>query len=933
MKETILRILGFDMDQIPPGADWTFTWTFQDVLQSWRVFAFIALVAILVYLIFFVYRRENSAAPSKARTFLGVVRALVIIVLALIILGPAIRIEEKKKRQDVVLVLLDESLSMLAEDRYLSDEAVVNVALLTGKDPDQVRADRPNRAELINYILQHQDNKLVRDLAEQGEVQVAMFSGKLGAIHTIAYAGADQEAKQQAVKQAEPKSNWIEYAVLENPLPLACVFAAAALFFLYSQVRMPSGTNLTGVILMAATAGGVMLLGYLVETPREEYLANPDTYQREQPPPTEDEQDQDEIPQIVLSPTGQGTNLSSAVRKVIESVPGRPIAAIVLITDGQNTAREDDPGAAAEFAADKNIPIIALGVGDPSRKRNLRISQASANETVRKNNPFQVDGEVQAEGLPATTVKVDLVATKMPGGGDGENVLASKTVSLDGSEGDEGGAGAVTAEKLSFEYTPQQPGEYEFYVRVQLVDGESDEYDNLSKPINVKVRSDKARILLVSGSPTWEYRSLRPLLQRDSDVDVSVWLQSLDPTMKQDGNTVIDHLPATPRELFEYDAVVMLDPDPKEFAEVWIENLRTFLGEHGGGLLYMPGPKHATSFLGGIRTADFRDLLPVRFGDMGALDVKTLIAQHTKEWPLVLVPANLDHPVMKFDTTNPQFNEAVWTAMPGIFWSFPALEAKPGARVMLEHSNPAYRTHEGRRPLLATGLYGPGRICYIGFNGTWRFRSIGADAEFYEKFWMQTIHFLIQGRDQRGSKRGYIDLPGAAFNVGDRINVQARLYDPGYAPLEDQTVEAVIRVGDDVLPLTFEKKPGEPGMYQAVINAAKLGTHRIEIELPGLAGGKPEIISAGFDIALPRVEMEVTRLNKPLLRTMAETHKEGGYFEVDQWREIPAAVPDRSQTIVVARKPIELWATDRLLIVLVFLLTIEWACRKKFKLM
>ena len=89
---------------------------------------------------------------------------------------------------------------------------------------------------------------------------------------------------------------------------------------------------------------------------------------------------------------------------------------------------------------------------------------------------------------------------------------------------------------------------------------------------------------------------------------------------------------------------------------------------------------------------------------------------------------------------------------------------------------PALRAGREKRPLLVTGLYGPGRIAYMGFNGTWRWRRIGADAAYYEKFWLQTVNYLIAGRDQRGSNRGYIDIVKDSWHKGDQIKVEAEIF-------------------------------------------------------------------------------------------------------------------------------------------------------------
>ncbi len=871
MSKSILQFLGFDLGNIPPDAQWEFVWTSADALGSWRIFAFIGALALLAWFVFYMYRREMDSCPPRARIFLGVIRTLVLLALAVVFLGPAIRVKEIKTRQDVILVLIDESLSMLTADRYLDDDAVARVVALTGKSADQVRADRPNRATLVNDILQREGGRFIADLTKQANVKVSMFSNRPGKPQDFAYTG-DEKTGDARAADAKKKAETKDEKTSDDK---------------------------------SKTDGGEDADGDVAPTT------------------------------VTLNPSGQGTNLALAIREAIKSSPGNPIAAVIVITDGQNTVREDDPLVAGDFAGEQKVPIFTIGVGDPSRKRNLRVNMAKANESVRKGNPFQVEAEIESEGLEAMTVTVELVARSMPGGGTGENVLQSRQINLQASTGGNENAVSSAIQRTSFEFTPQTAGDYEFAVRIQSVGRESDEEDNLSKPVRVKVRSDKARILLIAGAPTWEYRPLQGLLTRNGDINVSVWLQSNDLDVRQEGDTPITHLPATARELFEYDTIIMLDPDPREFQPSWLELLRSFLGEHGGGLIYMPGPKYSTQFLGGILTRNIQDFLPVRFGDMGALDVKSLIASHTREWPITMVPAEMDHPMVRFDTTNPAFNEAVWAAMPGIYWSFPNMGAKPATRTLLEHSDPSVRIGRDARPLLVTGLYGPGRVAYLGFNGTWRWRRIGDDAAFYEKFWLQTINYLIAGRDQRGSNRGHIDLVKENYHKGDQIKVEARLLDPSFTPMDIQTVDGTVKVGNAVTPVRFERMGNDaPGMYQAMIPAIELGTHEVSIQLEGADPGKTIApITRSYEVGLPRVEMEVTQLNKQVLAEISQRSHEGQYFEVDEWHKVAAVVPNRSQTIEVPRKPYELWSTDRLLILLVALLTIEWAVRKRYRLM
>ena len=100
------------------------------------------------------------------------------------------------------------------------------------------------------------------------------------------------------------------------------------------------------------------------------------------------------------------------------------------------------------------------------------------------------------------------------------------------------------------------------------------------------------RVLVISGTPSWDYRLLTRLLERDETFDVSNWLQSADAGAVRDGNTMIDHLPCLAEELFAYDAVILMDPNASELDGEWCRLIDTFVVEHGGGVLLAAGRAH-----------------------------------------------------------------------------------------------------------------------------------------------------------------------------------------------------------------------------------------------------------------------------------------------------------------------------------------------------
>jgi hypothetical protein len=69
-------------------------------------------------------------------------------------------------------------------------------------------------------------------------------------------------------------------------------------------------------------------------------------------------------------------------------------------------------------------------------------------------------------------------------------------------------------------------------------------------------------------------------------------------------------------------------------------------------------------------------------------------------------------------------------------------------------------------------------------------------------------------------------------------------------------------------------------------------------------------------------------MNRAELIEWANTAGDGFYYDVDQAHQVPAKIPDRHESSTVRSRPIPLWDRPWTLILLVALLSTEWAMRK-----
>jgi uncharacterized membrane protein len=795
------------------------------------IFLLIIAIAAVLYGVFYLYQREIETASRGTKLFLAVVRAAVLIILVVIFLGPSMISVKTRTVHPVIAFLRDVSQSINYSDRYLDSSSASGAAKLLNKTPEQIAAEKPTRAQLVDAAIAQDNWKLLRDLVRKGRVRIVDFDQQSNTV----------EMRSAAVSEADKEED-------------------------ESKVEF-----------------------------------------KELPP---------------LQATGRGTDIAAAIREAIAS--DTP-AAVVIFTDGQHTGK-DDPREAAREAKAKGVPLLVVSIGDPSRPKDLRVAKVYVRPQIWSDEPFEVEAKIVAQGVDGGEAEVELIEKRIsdtdstPSAG---TVVARKSVSIPAN------GGSITCQ---FSHTVKEVGKYVYNVKVVPVDDEISEDDNQLDSQVAKVLSrEKIRVLLVAGAPTWEFRMVEKLLARERSMLVSCWLQTLDEGRAQEGTKPITHLPVTKEELFWYDVVLLFDPNPQEFDKEWIDLLKQFVGDHAGGVLFMAGPKFTGRMLTTNRTESFRDVLPVRFGDVAAMQVAEMLTTNSQSWPLKVAPSGMDHPVMTFYADRQQTLQR-WETLPGIFWSFPSEQPKPTAQVLVEHSDPTLKKVEGSRPLLVSGRYGAGQVLYLGFNGTWRWRKAGSQAEFFDRFWIQAVRYLVESRSLEGRRRGNVQTDRDLYEIGDKVTITAQLQDASYQPLTNEKVESVLQVeGEGPQTVQLLLLPNNPGSYEAAFVPRKTGQHKLTVRIPGTASEEGSI-EAPFQVELPSVETSQVWLNEPLLRDLADLSG-GKYFTINEVSNLADAVPDKSETVEIRSQPDPLWDQDWLLYTLVALLAVEWAVRKRNKLL
>ena len=640
---------------------------------------------------------------------------------------------------------------------------------------------------------------------------------------------------------------------------------------------------------------------------------------------------QETVPDLV--PEGLGTDIWQALRESIDNA--NRLSAIVLISDGQHNGSED-PIEIAARAQSLGIPIYVIGVGDPNPPRNLSVNEVFVRSKAYPDEPFEVEAILQinsmgnAGDMPGQ-LTVDLVQQRFnerTGQMEDRQVIQSTQVDVP----DNGGR-----IRVDFDHTLSDPGRYTYTVQVENLDNETQTDDNALVSSELVVVDEQVKVLLISGLPSYDYQHVQRLLQRDQTIALSCWLQSMDESRPQEGDLPISRLPRTIEELGQYNIVMLMDPNPQEFDAEWIETLKTFIKNKAGGVFYMAGPQFTSEFVTLNRLKGIREILPVRFGDSESIATTQALATATdnRSGKMLLVNHNMDHPVLSFHA-DPAATQRTWSQMPGIYWSFPALTPKPTARVLMEHGDKV--NADGNQPLLAAGRYGAGTVLYMGFQGTWRWRPLGLQAQFFDRFWIQVTRFLVENRSLQGSRRGFIDSDQTEYELGQRVLLVGRVLDSQFRPSKEPSIEAVVRDAEGrSQSIEMQLLPQQEGRYEGTFVAQRTGKFEATIDLGTLESEEKLIDPISFRVVPPSAEASSFWLNEKLLKDIAETSG-GKYIELEQVSELPAALPRLVTRAEFNSPPEPIWDVNQYVRFLFFLLpvvllTSEWAIRKWYKLL
>ena len=594
---------------------------------------------------------------------------------------------------------------------------------------------------------------------------------------------------------------------------------------------------------------------------------------------------------------GDRTDLTRAVRETAARMRSRPLAAVVLISDGMdNTGRED-----FRDLADLPVPVHTLGFRDDpsSASMDLAVRKVTAPERAILHNTIKVDVIVAKTGGPAVKAHVTIRR--------GRETFATQPIDLP--------AGDVER-TVSLSVTPSQAGQFVFEAVVASPFGERRNADNIA-PFPLRVDRDPIRVLYIEGTLRYEFKYIKNRFEDDPDVGLLAVPRRINPGL---GAARAPAALVTPERLKSFDVVILGDFEGRYLSDEEYRCLVAWLDGRGKALLVLGG--YRSFGPEGLRVTPLSAVLPIVFADPGAP------TQSEEPFTLELTEAGRRDAI--FDLTGDRVRDAAaWAAAPPLQGCSLVKGVKPGAEVLAV--NPNVRLEGKPAVVAAVQRVGAGTVMVLTADTTWRWsrfpRVAGRADTLFSRFWSQALRRLAGRSKDEDRPLIALSTDGSEHSVGKPVVIRAVRRPRPDVDLDTAEIAAEVRTPSGrpvVLPL--RSTSAEPDVFLGTFAASAGGLHAVSAvvtkEGRPIADARAEFLVQGPDLetADPGTKPEKLRLISAATGGVA--------LEVGQAASLAPRIERRERRTVRTQRR-EVWDSPGLFVFFLGAVGAEWFLRRR----
>ncbi len=603
-------------------------------------------------------------------------------------------------------------------------------------------------------------------------------------------------------------------------------------------------------------------------------------------------------------PSGEASSLGAGLRSVLKDLRGSTPAAVLYLTDGVTTDGESLSSAARE-ARRQGVPVFAVGLGSDQKVRDVMLSEMLVDEFVFVNDAVNFQCTLSAHGLSGREVVITLRRADEP------KVLAKAkvTLSADGQP-----------QKVWLPYRPGEVGQFEYVMEIDPLEDEVQTDNNQMRRI-VSARDQQLRVLLASAQPSYEFRYLKHLLERDPTIRLSTVLQDADVELQQIDATALQIIPVRRDDLFAYDVILFADVNPALLTHGVMENIVAFVREKGGGIVFVSGPQFVPL---AYQNTPLATLFPI---DLNTASIPLENEPDVKGFRVRPTDLGLSSAHMQLGDTLAETVD-IWNRLPSMYWMLKVSRLKPAARVLAEH--PTMRGENGQPcPVFCSQYVGAGKVLFHAIDSTWRWRFRIGDV-YLARYWIQTIRMLAHAKLAGESRAASMTADRREYRRGEDARLRVRFADERHAPTADDGVTLVVETeGQSNRRLQLIRSPTNRGVFEGTLPGLTEGAYHVWMAVPASDLASETVApSADFLVTAPSVEFERLAADFAELADMAKITG-GRFYDIQTVDRLIEDLSRGRPVPIESLPPALLWNRWWILLVFLTLLVVEWVLRKR----
>jgi hypothetical protein len=592
-----------------------------------------------------------------------------------------------------------------------------------------------------------------------------------------------------------------------------------------------------------------------------------------------------------------GTNLGDSLLAALNRESNNLVQGIVVFTDGRsNEGSTQAYKELTDRARKAHIPLFMVRIGEDRPPVKIDIVDLRVPRSARPDDSFKVSVALTGEGLADQDVTINLDVYK-PGttpGKDKPFTTLSKvekfkpTATLPNAQTEFEIAPAAFGE----EDTGGQKlavGEWKFVARVAKDKLETfAQAEHVTEPpavVNVVPRP--LRVLVFASAATREFQFVNNILLREVDkdrVDLSIYMQRPPGAVNRREGIVLGVKPEQMLTVFptefdskienpegqekiynlaNFDLIIGFDPDWTELSASQVEKLKSWV-DNGGGLIIVAGPVNTlelarpTNMPGSERQklSALLELYPVLLKDPRVTDID----RDTRDpYRLNFPGASPDMEFLRIDETKDKPQLQGWEeffmggskagaenktgVIRGFYNFYPVAATKTLATTVATFADPRAsikdpsKGENREQPYLVTMPIKSGRVVWLGSGEMWRLREVSE--AYYERFWTKLARYAGSGNLQGLNQRLKLSL-GQTFPARSNVLLEASILGRDMKPLPESAkpeVQLVPPTGVDVKSLDKQgrylmtAKKGNEGWFMVRFPVDQPGEYKVKIKV------------------------------------------------------------------------------------------------------